>query len=135
MKFELYVRHILQEHPDFEMPAANWTGRWVKSPTYGKFCPCKGSVARVPTDELSDVMSVFLRSESFGGLMYDSRTTAIYKLDKEAFSLVQDLQSIMNKKSIKKNDPNIESKLSKLLNKDKDTIHVLIKSLQDVNLW
>ncbi|MFQ5981536.1 MAG: hypothetical protein ACE5OZ_25615 [Candidatus Heimdallarchaeota archaeon] len=140
MRFEMYVRHIFQEHaedyPAMEIPVADWTGRWTKSPTYGKYCPCKGAVAMIPHDEeLITLQRIFLRSEEFGGLLYDPTTTIIYKLDQEAFTLVQKLQSFMKEKKVDKNDPQLLKLLAEIFDMKLSVISELIHKLKEVNLW
>jgi hypothetical protein len=95
MRVEVYLWHISQEVTGGDL-TNNRTLFRVQDAScvegYTKNCTCN-RVAMPLLDRYSrPLKGAFLREESFGGLLYDVTTGVIYRLDKEAFSVVQRLR-------------------------------------------
>ena len=95
MRVEVYLRHISQEVAGGDVTGAGRIYRVQDASCvdgYVKNCTCN-MVAMPLLDRYSrPLKSAFLREESFGGLMYDTATGVIYRLDKDAFRVVQRLR-------------------------------------------
>ncbi len=95
MRVEVYLRHISQEITGSDITSNRTLFRGQDASCvdgYVANCTCN-RVAMPFLDRYSRPLKrAFLREESFGGLMYDTTTGVIYRLDKEAFSVVQRLR-------------------------------------------
>ena len=112
MKIEIYLKHIFQEFPVTEtISIGNNLGGWNDwSAKYERNCGCRGNVAMPGLDmDRYHIQRVFLRPESFGGLLYDPTSAVIYKLDKEAFKLVQALRSDKDIAAIRRGEKSLNS--------------------------
>lgn len=95
MRIEVYLRSISQEVTGTDI-AGNKVFVRVQDAScvhgYEKTCGCN-KVAMPFLDRFSHPLkAAFFRAESFGGLMYDTATGVIYRLDQDAFSVVQRLR-------------------------------------------
>jgi hypothetical protein len=95
MRVEVYLWHISQEVTGGDL-TSNRTLFRVQDAScvegYTKNCTCNRVVMPLLDRYSRPLKSAFLREESFGGLLYDVTTGVIYRLDKEAFSVVQRLR-------------------------------------------
>jgi len=137
VKIEVYVQHIFQEYPVTESITIESFGKegmsgWKK---YERNCGCRGNVAMVPIDiERINIKRVFLRSEEFGGLMYDPTSAVIYKLDHEAYKLIQLLLQDKDIDLVIK-DPKRMTTFAKRYNVKREAISELLSRLKDFFLW
>lgn len=89
MKIELYLKNINQEMIGrrLKRPGRGWQVSWPKSccvwPSPG-LALVPGFPARVPTSTQPS-NGFFLRHERDGGMFWDPATTAVYKVDDEAY--------------------------------------------------
>jgi hypothetical protein len=89
MKIELYLKQINQEMIDagrVARPGAEWTVSWPK-----ECCVLDFSLA--PHEDLVQPArpGFMLRKEDEGGMFWDPRTGAVYKVDEEAYHALLDL--------------------------------------------
>ncbi len=84
MKVEVYLKSKSQEFM-YEQPTEAWTGRWSWAP------PARPIFDPRNSGQLS-VKDLKYRREEFGGLIYNPKTTVVYKADKEAIDVLEDLQ-------------------------------------------
>ena len=136
MKIEVYLQHIFQEYPVTESitigVGSHDDPNWKK---YERNCGCRGNVAHAPIDlSRINIQRVFLRSESFGGLLYDPVSAVIYKLDQEAYDLVKLLQQDEKVVSLKKNEAQITA-FSKRHGIQAKALRELINQLEAFALW
>ena len=94
MRVEVYLRHISQEVIGNRLIDATVVRVQDASCVdgYTKNCGCN-MVAMPWLEKVSlPLRRAFLREESFGGLMYDTTTGMIFRLDKDAFAVVTRLR-------------------------------------------
>lgn len=95
MRIEVYLRSISQEATGSDI-AGNRLFIRVQDAScvagYEKNCGCNQPALPFLDRYSHPLKAAFLRAESFGGLMYDTTTGVIYRLDKDAFSVVQRLR-------------------------------------------
>ncbi len=133
MKIEVYVQHIFQEYPVTEsIGGLSFDGDWRK---YERNCGCRGNVALVPIDiSRSAIQRVFLRPEAFGGLMYDPSSGIIFRLDREGFEVMQDLQQNAEVDSIRKS-PNAVQIIMEHHRCNEEDLLKFLAVLRDHFLW
>jgi hypothetical protein len=133
MKIEVYLKHIFQEYPTIESISINiGNDNWKK---YERNCGCRGNVAMPPIDIWrDDFQRVFLRPETFGGLLYDPTSAVIYKLDQEAYRLIELLKKDENRVLMLK-DPRRVIEFAKRNNFNDKDVKEMINQLQEYNLW
>ncbi len=145
MKIEIYLKHIFQEYPVTESitigglessPIGTDAGPWKEwNAKYERNCGCRGNVCMPPIDMYRvNIQRIFLRSESFGGLLYDPTSATIYKLDKEAYQLVQALQSDKEIAAIRQGGKSFTA-FAKRNNLKEKEVNEFIKQLQEYDLW
>ena len=137
MKIEVYLKHIFQEYPVTEsISTGSQLGGWNDwSSKYERNCGCRGNVAMPPIDMYRvNIQRVFLRPESFGGLLYDPTTAVIYKLDREAYRLVETLRSDKDIAAIRKGETPLTSFAKKHKLKE-TTVSEFVEQLSEHHLW
>ena len=95
MRIEVYLRHISQEVTGGDIISDQTLFRVQDASCvsgYEKICTCNKPAMPFLDRYSKPLKKAFLREESFGGLMYDTTTGVIYRLDKEAFSVIQRLR-------------------------------------------
>lgn len=145
MKIEIYLKHIFQEYPVTESisigsagqaPIGKDPGPWKEwSSKYERNCGCRGNVA-MPTMDIYryNIQRIFLRPESFGGLLYDPTSAVIYKLDKDAYKVVQALRSYKDIEAIRRGEKSLDgfAKRNKLSVKK---VNEFVEQLREYDLW
>lgn len=85
---ELYLRFIQQEFPDervVEQPTVSW--EYVGWDPYDPR-PLSNCDSEIPKG-VKRVNNLKARKESFGGLVYDPMTTAVFKVDHDEFRILK----------------------------------------------
>lgn len=136
MKIEVYLKHIFQEYPATETVAIDSNmGLKTWDTKYERNCGCRGNVCMVPMDmQRINIQRVFLRPESFGGLLYDPTSAVIYKLDHEAFQLVQDLRNYAEIAAIRRGEKPLAA-FAKRSNVKEKAVSEFIERLREFDLW
>jgi hypothetical protein len=136
MKIEIYLKHIFQEYPVTEsISISNGMGLKTWQTKYERNCGCRGNVCMVPLDaQRINIQRVFLRSESFGGLLYDPTSAVIYKLDHEAYQLVQDLRNDEEIAAIWRGEKSLATFVKRNNLKEK-AVNEFIEQLREYDLW
>ncbi len=135
MKIEIYLNDIMQEHPGTEsvsisneMELKTWKTHWARE------CPAH-NVCAVPLDaQRVNIQRVFLRPESFGGLLYDPTSAVVYKLDHEAYQLVQYLRDDEEIAAIRTGEKPLAT-FAKRNNLEEKTVNEFIEQLREYDLW
>lgn len=139
MRVEIYLRHISQEVAGGEITGSRRLFRVQDASCvdgYVANCTCN-MVAMPLLDRFSrPLKKAFLREESFGGLLYDTTTGVIYRLDKEAFAIVQRLRMEDDLEELQQ-APISESvaKLEKRYKIKKQELRELLDELRIFGLW
>lgn len=136
MRIEVYLKHIFQEYPVTESLAISARpGVQTWDLKYERNCGCRGNVAMVPLDvERVYIRRVFLRQESFGGLLYDPTSAVIYRLDHEAYQLVQRLQTDEDVDTMRGDERAIAA-FAKRHGLEERGVGEFIAQLEEFNLW
>lgn len=139
MRIEVYLWHIAQEVTGgftadggrlFRVQDASCVDGYVPG------CTCN-RVVMPQLDRYSRPMKrAFLREESFGGLLYDTTTGVIYRLDKEAFPVVQRLRREDDIDSLQDAPiPETATQLAKRYKINKQELRELLDELRIFGLW
>lgn len=136
MKIEIYLKHIFQEFATTEtIPVSNGLGSNTWDAKYERNCGCRGNVCMPPIDaQRINIQRVFLRSESFGGLLYDPTSAVIYKLDQEAYKLVQALREHTDVASFRAGGKSLAT-FAKKFNISEKELTEFIEQLREYDLW
>lgn len=139
MRVEVYLRHISQEVTGGDITAGRTLFRVQDASCvdgYTKNCTCN-MVAMPLLDKYSfPLKRAFLREESFGGLMYDTTSGVIYRLDKEAFSVVQRLRMEDDIDDMQRAPiPETATGLAKRYRIKKQELRELLDELRIFGLW
>ncbi len=135
MKIEIYLKHIFQEYPVTESLAIKTGGLNTWDTKYERNCGCRGNVAMPPLDiERVNIQRVFLRPESFGGLLYDPTSAVIYKLDHEAYKLVEHMRGDEEIASIRTGEKPFVAFLKRNNLQEKE-VKEFIAQLREYGLW
>jgi len=136
MKIEVYLKHIFQEYPVTEsISISKGAGLNTWDTKYERNCGCRGNVCMVPLDaQRINIQRVFLRPESFGGLLYDPTSAVIYKLDQEAYHVVQYLRSDDEIIAIREGEKSLAT-FAKRNNLDEKAVKEFIEQLREYDLW
>lgn len=145
MKIEIYLKHIFQEYPVTEsfsidntktIPVDKSPGPWKEwKLKYERNCGCRGNVCMPPMDMYRvNIQRVFLRPESFGGLLYDPTSAVIYKLDEEAYQLVQTMRSDEKIADIRQGGRPLAAFVERN-NLNKEEVNEFINQLREYDLW
>ena len=82
MRFELFMRSIGQEYSDRELSAASELRNYNNKQHRQRIYPPS------PHEEGSVLKNVRVRSETFGGLLYDMDSKAVFSMDHEAMEAI-----------------------------------------------
>jgi hypothetical protein len=135
MKIEIYLKHIFQEFPVTESISIGGKGVNTWDTKYERNCGCRGNVCMVPLDaQRVNIQRVFLRPESFGGLLYDPTSAVIYKLDSEAYQLIQSLRNDEEIIAIRKGKKSLAA-FAKRNNLKEKAVAEFIEQLREYDLW
>lgn len=139
MRVEVYLRHISQEVTGGDYTGAGRIFRVQDASCvdgFTKNCTCN-MVAMPLLDRYSrPLKSAFLREESFGGLMYDVTTGAIYRLDREAFPVVQRLRMEDDLDDLQRAPiPETVAKLASRYKVKRQELRELLDELRIFGLW
>jgi hypothetical protein len=105
MKVELYLKNINQEMIDAgrissaKLTGAEraWTVSWPKS-----CCVLDFSMPSMGEEVINPVRGFIMRAEKEGGMMWEPKTGAVYKLDEEAYHTLLDLDQGFSKHEVAK---------------------------------
>lgn len=137
MKIEIYLKHIFQEYPVTEsISIGNEMGGWNDwNSKYERNCGCRGNVCMPSLDKHRiNIQRVFLRPESFGGLLYDPTSAIIYKLDDEAYQLVQILRDDKEIAAVQKGEKPLTSFVKRNNLKERE-VNDFVEQLREHDLW
>ncbi len=132
MRIEIFLQHIFQERTVSESTVKGDDGCFH----YAKNCPCNR--VAMPSMDLRSypIQRVFLREESFGGLLYDPTTGVIYRLDRDAFDVVRRLQQDAEVDILQKEPLSVVvRKLAKRFGVKKQALRELMDELRIFGLW
>lgn len=94
MKIELYLRSLLQEYPDSFKSATEWPAQWSYHHDYWEQWRYQSQSKTIDLPNgTARIKLLKLREEKFGGLLYDPISTAVFKVDREAFKTLTLLQN------------------------------------------
>ncbi len=132
MRIEIFLQHIFQERTVSESTIKDDHCGFH----YAKNCPCN-KVAMPFMDMRSyPIQRVFLREESFGGLLYDPTTGVIYRLDRDAFEVVRRLRQDAEVEILQKEPLSVAvHKLAKRFGVKKRDLRELMDELRIFGLW
>jgi hypothetical protein len=139
MRIEVYLWHIAQEVTSRDIEGNRILVRVQDASCvegYIKNCGCN-KVAMPLLDRYSrPLRRAFLREESFGGLMYDTTTGVIYRLDKDAFSVVRRLRAEDDLDDLQRAPlPDTVAKLAKRYKVKDQELRELLDEMGIFGLW
>jgi hypothetical protein len=147
MKIELFMESLNQDYPgitdyrlirseDYRRIVKDWDLQWDK-PWPRDANPCDNdAVAYIPKTPFDRFKDLFIRKEPFGGLLYNPSSGRVYKLDTDAFNLIEHLH--LSSETEKLQGISIEQASHKLAGKTKlkaEDIAYLLHDLRMKSLW